>query len=193
MLINNVDLFYAINHINSPFLDWLMPIISYFGSLIIWILISLIIFLFGGKKGRKVAVLAILALFLSSIIVSVLKYLVAEPRPFVTLENVKLLTNGAVIGYYTSFPSGHTSSSFAFAFVVGLKYRIRFLKNLRLIYLLLIFAALVGFSRIYIGVHYPLDVIAGALIGSISAIFILKMEKRIFKNSNDNKKNDMNQ
>ncbi|MGZ7209799.1 MAG: phosphatase PAP2 family protein [Methanobacterium sp.] len=157
-----------------------MPIISNFGNLIVWVLICAILFLFGGEKGKNVAILAILALILSSIAVGVLKYAVAAPRPFVTLENVKLLTDDA-LGYYTSFPSGHTSGSFAFAVVVGLKYKISFLWNLRLIYPLLVFAALVGFSRIYIGVHYPIDVLFGAIIGIICAIIVLMLENKIFK------------
>ena len=185
-LIINIDIFYAINHINSPFLDWFMPIITNFGSLIFLFLISLIIFFFGGEKGRRVAILAILALVINYVVVTGLKYLIFEPRPFIALENVKLLVDP--IGYYSSFPSGHTSGFFAFAFVVGLKYRIRFLKNLRLIYLLLIFGAIIGFSRIYIGVHYPLDVIVGAIIGIICAIFILKLENSIFNDNNNIKK-----
>lgn len=183
ILVYNTQLFYAINHINSPFLNFVMPLVSVMGSLIVWSILCLIIFLLGGEKGKHVAILTVLALLLTTITVSVLKVVVAEPRPFVTLNNVTLLTSTAV-GYYSSFPSGHTAESFAFAVVVGFKYKIRFLNNLRLAYPLLAFAILVGFSRIYIGVHYPLDVLFGATIGIICAIIILKAEnsiKRLYK------------
>ena len=180
ILINNTALFYAVNHINSPFLDWLMPIISDLGNLIFWLFICVLLFLFGEKKGRNVAILAIIALILSSVVVGLLKYSIAEPRPFVTLQNVKLLTD-STLGYYASFPSGHTASSFAFAVVVGLKYKIKSFGNLRLIYPLLVYAMIVGFSRIYIGVHYPIDVLFGALIGIICAIIVLKFENKILR------------
>lgn len=180
ILISNTGLFYFINGINSPFLDFIMPLVSDFGSLIVWFVISAILFLFGGEKGKKVAILAIFALFLSSIAVGILKYAVAEPRPFVTLAHVKVLAHDT-LGNYTSFPSEHASGSFAFAVVVGLKYKINFLGGLRLIYILLVFAALVGFSRIYVGVHYPLDVLFGAIIGIIFAFITLKLENKIFK------------
>jgi len=184
ILLNNTVLFYAVNHINSPFLDWLMPIISDLGNLIFWLFICVILFLFGGKKGKNVAILAIFALILSSVVVGLLKYSIVEPRPFIALQNVKLLTVSTA-EYYTSFPSGHTASSFAFAVVVGLKYKIKSLGNLRLIYPLLTYAFIVGFSRIYIGVHYPIDVLIGALIGIICAWIVLKLENRILKR-NDN-------
>ena len=76
-----------------------------------------------------------------------------------------------------SFPSGHSASSFAAALVIGLRYKLNFReKSYGLIYPLLAFAVIIGFSRIYIGVHYPFDVLFGALVGIFSALLILKVE-----------------
>ncbi len=179
LLNENISLFYLINGINNSFLNLLLPIITNFGSLIAWILICIFIYIFGGLYGRKVAVLCLIALFITDIVVISLKYVVAEPRPFLTLSNVNLLmtVNG------NSFPSGHTASSFTAATIIGLKYHLKS-KGWKywLIYPLLIFAILIGFSRIYIGVHYPYDVVFGALIGIVFAIIVLKYEYGILHN-----------
>ncbi|HTX61790.1 MAG TPA: phosphatase PAP2 family protein [Methanobacterium sp.] len=123
------------------------------------------------------AILGLAALVLSNLLVILLKYVIAEPRPFLTLNNVVLLTaeNGS------SFPSGHTASSFAAASVIGLKYYNRAQGKYWLIYPLLLFAVVVGFSRIYVGVHYPYDVIFGAMLGVVCGLTILKYEDQIVK------------
>ncbi len=179
LLNENISLFYLINGINNSFLNFLLPIITNFGSLISWILICIFIYIFGGSYGRKVAVLCLIALFITDIIVVSLKYVVAEPRPFLTLSNENLLmsVNG------NSFPSGHTASSFTAATIIGLKYHLKS-KGWKywLIYPLLAFAILIGFSRIYIGVHYPYDVVFGALIGIVFGLIVLKYEYRILHN-----------
>ena len=116
----NTALFYIINKgMCNPFFDFLMPLITNFGSLISLSLVCGLIFIFGGEKGKKVAILGLTALFLSSVAVAVLKYVVAEPRPFLTLQNIDLLTTESDY----SFPSGHVASSFAATTVLGLKYR----------------------------------------------------------------------
>lgn len=180
----NTVLFYIINKgMCNSFFDFIMPLITNFGSLISWILICGSIFIFGGEKGKKVAILGLAALFLSSVAVFVLKYVVAEPRPFLTLPNIDLLT----IESDYSFPSGHVASSFVAATVLGLKYSFMARgKKCKLIYPLLAFASLIGFSRIYIGVHYPLDVIFGAIIGVICALIVLKIENSFFQNKISN-------
>lgn len=174
----NTELFYLINlGMDNSMLDVIMPFITNIGSLISWCIICALLFVLGGKTGRKVALLGLTALFITNIAVFLLKFLVAEPRPFLTLPNVELLVAENEI---YSFPSGHTASSFAAATVIGLKYKFKIKgKGYRLIYPLLVFAAVIGFSRIYIGVHYPLDVIFGALIGIISALIVLKIGDNI--------------
>ena len=80
-------------------------------------------------------------------------------------------TCGGYFGYF----SGHASNSFAlavfFSGVLGIKFR-------RLTFLLLFFALLVAYSRIYIGVHYPLDVLSGMIFGSIVGIFFIYIWRR---------------
>ncbi len=177
----NVVLFYLINHgMDNRIFDFIMPSITNFGSIVAWGLVCGLLFAFGGEKAKKVAILGLVALFISNVAVFALKYLIAEPRPFIALSNVDLLVPENEI---YSFPSGHTASSFSVATVIGLKYS--FLvknKKYRLIYPLIAFAALIGFSRIYIGVHYPLDVAFGAIVGTIFALLVLKFEDKIFLN-----------
>ena len=170
----NILIFYFINRgLENQLLNFIMPLITDFGSIVAWIIICISLYIFGGQNSKKVAVLGILALFFANIVVYILKVVIAEPRPFMVLPNVDLLITETGSD---SFPSGHTASSFAAATVIGLKSKININgKNYGLIYPLLAFAALIGFSRIYIGVHYPIDVLFGALIGIISAVLVLKL------------------
>lgn len=174
----NIDLFYFINStLDNPFLDVLMTFITNFGSLFAGFLFCLILFIFGGVKAKKVAILGIIALFLTNFAVAILKLGIAEPRPFVTLSHVDLLVNPT--DRY-SFPSSHAASSFAISTIIGLKYYFNIKgKKFRLIYPLMIFALLISFSRIYVGVHYPFDVLIGAVIGIIFAGIVLKFENEI--------------
>jgi undecaprenyl-diphosphatase len=174
----NTNLFYFINlGMDNSLLDLIMISITNFGSLIAWCIICVLLFVFGGKNGKKVAILGLAALFISNLTVVLLKLMIAEPRPFLTLPNVELLVPENEI---YSFPSGHTASSFAAALIIGLKYRLNLKgRTYRLVYPLLAFATIIGFSRIYIGVHYPLDVVFGAAVGIISALIVLKVEDNI--------------
>lgn len=174
ILNQNTTLFYMINHgMDNNLFDFIMPLLTNFGSFIVWAVVCGLLFIFGGEKGKKVAILGLAALFVSNVAVYLLKYIIAEPRPFLALPNVDLIVSENEI---YSFPSGHTASSFAAAVVIGLKYKLNFKgKNYRLIYPLLAFAGVIGFSRIYVGVHYPLDIVFGALVGILSALLVLKV------------------
>lgn len=181
ILNQNIILFYTINNgMDNNVFDFIMPFLTNFGSIVAWAVICGLLFIFGGEKGRKVAILGLTALLVCNVVVYLLKFIIAEPRPFLTLHNVDLLVRE---NETYSFPSGHTASSFAAAVIIGLKYKWNFRgKSYRFIYPLLAFAGIIGFSRIYIGVHYPLDVVFGAIVGILSGLLVLKMEDNIFMN-----------
>ncbi len=169
-IINNIDivLFYAINvGMQNSIFNVLMPAITNFGAHITWIVICVLFFIFGGEKGKKVAILCIVALILGYFISEALKYVVARPRPFSVLDGVNVLIN--TNGY--SFPSGHATASFTGCMIIGKEYGF--------FYPLMAFACLVGFSRVYIGVHYPFDVVLGALLGILCSLLVLRFENKI--------------
>jgi membrane-associated phospholipid phosphatase len=125
----------------------------------LWIGASAVLCLFGGPSGRRAALRGLTAVTLTSLTVNVLaKSLYRRRRP---LRDDEALADGRFVRMPTSpsFPSGHSASAFAFA-VASSSAMPALAAPLRLV------AASVAYSRVHTGVHYPGDVIAGALIGS---------------------------
>ncbi|HZK39111.1 MAG TPA: phosphatase PAP2 family protein [Clostridia bacterium] len=147
----------------SPFLDVLMPFITRLGDGgIIWILLAVVLLFF--KKYRKFGFMMITGLLLSLLINdNILKPLISRPRPF-ELEAWKGIFHYPELiprPDSLSFPSGHTSSSFAAAVVL-------IFTGKKGVYIPpLILAFLIAFSRIYVHVHYCTDVLAGMVVGII--------------------------
>lgn len=113
------------------------------------------------KKTRRYGGLMLLSILFSFLIGDLLlKNAIARPRPFITFPDVTLITE-APNGY--SCPSVHTAIAFSCAMTV-------FLKNKKAGVPCLLFAALIGFSRLYFFVHYPTDVLFGAALGVLCAI-----------------------
>ena len=142
---------------------WLAPLAllgTYLGSYGgIFLLIGLYLLIFGRGPRRRAGAVILAALLLVLIVVDLaLKPLVHRPRPFEVLGMHMLI--GPVPGGY-SFPSGHTAAAFAGA-VAFLRSAAR--SSLGRI-IPVVFALLVGWSRIYLGAHWPSDVLGGALIG----------------------------
>jgi undecaprenyl-diphosphatase len=116
-------------------------------------------------RAMKNAGMVVLSVFVTWVIVEIVKVAVGFPRPFETLKNLHVLIS-LPSGY--SFPSGHAAVTMALATAVYFNHR-------RLGEILFAFAFVVGLSRIYVGVHYPLDVGVGFLIGyGVPKLFQLK-------------------
>ena len=102
------------------------------------------------------AIQLLIPVALSAIVANVLKYAIDLPRPYELYPFIHKLS----VGGSPSFPSGHTADAFAFATGISLMYR-----KWIIVVLVLLWASLVGYTRMALGVHFPSDVLAGALVG----------------------------
>ncbi len=178
-MISSLDagLFNWFNHVlQNAFFDAVMPLISKSGDVgLLWIVTGLLLYMFGCIRGcpdvKKTAFLMLAALLASFLLGEEgLKHVFERPRPFETLPGVELLV---VPPNSYSFPSGHTANAFAVSLVLARK-------NPVLAGPVLFLAVLMAFSRVYVGVHYPLDVLSGALVGAVCALLVMKYEAAIF-------------
>ena len=117
------------------------------------------------KKKKKIWVRGLMIAapyLLAGLILNIIKTLVERPRPFTSYSFIQKLSNGGS----SSFPSGHTSDAFSIAMIVSL-----FFPKAKVVIPMFIWAVLVGYSRMDLGVHYPTDVLGGAIIGVGSSLF----------------------
>ncbi len=165
-------LFSLINNLPHPFfLDtffYFLSFVGYFGA--IWIVIIFFLTILKEVKNNKGLSAVILAGFLSLVVIEwIMKQIFRRLRPEFRFPNARVLES-QLTKYLTesfSFPSGHATMSFAAAFILAKVHR-----KFAFIYYLL--AILISFSRIYLGKHYPSDVIVGIFIGLAIGYFSLK-------------------
>jgi undecaprenyl-diphosphatase len=153
------------------FLDAVMSFITSLGDVgFIWILISVILLFF--KKTRKLGIQLLFSIVFAYVIYQwILKPVVARPRPFTQNPLIELLIKAPKD---FSFPSGHTACGFSFVIILFLKKNKWWIPSL-------VLASLIGFSRMYLYVHFFTDVICGALCGIIFGAISFYLSEKFLK------------
>ncbi len=151
--------------LTSPFLDGAMWLITRTGSTIFWLLVSAVLWL--AKKKRQ-AVLLAFGVILGGLLLLPLKILLPRPRPFLIIQGARILE----IEGGGSFPSGHSKNGFTASVILGSHWK-------RLRVPLYVLGILIAFSRVYLALHWPSDVIVGSLIGWIIGKVTIRYESEI--------------
>jgi undecaprenyl-diphosphatase len=167
--IDNLLLFFIQDNLHHPLLDPVMLALTWAGEMgLIWYVIA-----FGllfSRRWRLTGLAALAALLLADILGEfVLKEIFRRPRPFLAHPEITLLISGPAS---FSFPSVHALTSFTAATIFGGSLR-------RLAPLFFTLAILIAYSRLYFFVHYPTDVLGGAILGFICGFGALLALKRL--------------
>ena len=149
--------------------DWLTSFICTITVMgnkgIIWLVFLLLLLVY--PKTRKLGMLAVISFLLCVGLAEIIKNVVMRPRPFLSMvELVPLVTPP----HSYSFPSVHTVSSFSVAWILLWSQRGRAR------YAVFAFALLMAFSRLYVGVHYPSDVLAGFLLALLGSYIVWRWQ-----------------
>jgi Membrane-associated phospholipid phosphatase len=166
-------LLYIQDHIRCAFLDYIFPNITSLGNAgIFWIILTAVLMCF--RKTRRAAFCSAFALLGSLLLNNLcLKPLVNRTRPYEVIEALRLWKVSPAKD--ASFPSGHTAASVASAVALC-----GYLKK-RWSIPLIVLALMIGFSRLYIGIHYPSDVLAGLLDGIMLGLIAWAIERWMFR------------
>lgn len=168
---DNVGLFFKVFNLSGKDLNldtWMI-----FGSeyvIILMIILAIVLAIRGSAKEKRAFILMILSFPVAFLLVKIIHLFFFEPRPFVAYHFYPLVDNIPD----ASFPSRH--ALIASVIALGLTY---YKSKWAPFFLLLMLW--IGFSRIYVGVHYPLDILGGFLIGLISLWLILKIKYWLFR------------
>ncbi|WP_320128057.1 phosphatase PAP2 family protein [uncultured Sphaerochaeta sp.] len=159
------------NHAN-PFFDLVANVCSFFGEQTIVIIVMVaILWCYDKKKG-----FAICSALLSSLIsMGILKAIVRAPRPFTVLPSIAGKRLATATGY--SFPSGHTTTAASFYSALAMAFKKRTISIFCAILIVL-----VGISRLYLGVHWPIDIFGGLILGTSISLLCYAEFENLYEN-----------
>jgi len=179
----DVSLFRAINNGRNGFSNTIIPISD---KSVLPVSIALPVGLAGISRANKnyydenTAVLLALSEITGTAFTFGIKNIIKRNRPFVNLKDVFFDKYNSPTDRY-SFPSGHTTMVFSMATLLTLRYPDKPV----VITASFLYAGLIGYGRMYLGVHYPSDVMGGMLVGAGSAALIYSLRKEIIKGKNN--------
>ena len=172
MEIESAILLWIQNNLRCGFLTPVMRVITTLGNGgAFWIVLTLLLLIF--KRTRRMGVYCAASMLLTLLVVNLcIKPLAARTRPYELIQGLEILVSRP---HDFSFPSGHSANSLTCAWAIfrlaPKKYGVP----------ALVLAVLIALSRLYVGVHYPTDVLAGAAIGILLSEIALRALRRIFK------------
>jgi undecaprenyl-diphosphatase len=156
-----------VNNSHYKSLNQLMVLFSQYGREFVWTIIGILLVIFGGWTGRKTAIVMAIVMIVLIPIGAIAKEAVGRPRPIIPQSDFLIAADSEF-----AFPSGHALITSAGSAVLLALFR-NSPRRLAISIGLAVEAALVCFSRVYIGGHYPLDVVGGVLLGvGVAFIFI---------------------
>lgn len=169
--------FLMLNGNGGKAVDALFKFITYFGDAILWIpMLGYIIW----KKRKLYLALVTASFILVTILVQVCKYFIvpdeARPTRYITDGSFIHTVEGVTVHSFSSFPSGHTATAFTFFLIICLITRKSWWLPVGILT-----AILVGYSRIYLAQHFPLDVAAGIMVAIIAVNLSIPFQKWIDK------------
>ncbi|MGD1060625.1 MAG: phosphatase PAP2 family protein [Methanomassiliicoccales archaeon] len=156
------NIFLGVNQFYDPTTASILSAISFLGSAPMGFIWVGALFIF---RRRDLALYVLVAILIEIAYVYLTKDLVNRPRPYDALPDVQYVA--AQLGQ--SFPSEHAAGAFAVALVLGRRERWT-------LFPLIFVSTFVGLSRVYIGVHYPTDVVAGAIAGVVIGYYVGKLD-----------------
>lgn len=165
----DIEIFRLVNTgMTAPFLDAVMVFMTekmnFLGAIIV---AAALIWILGKRQDRIGLVVLVLLVMSSDLVANAMKHYFMRLRPCHALEGVRLLVG---CGKAFSMPSSHAVNIFAAMVFLSARYR-------KFAALFIVIAVTVAYSRVYVGAHYPADVIAGAVLGSVMALVFYSAER----------------